>query len=47
MQIISGVDIKAFDKLLASHKELAAHLCKRSSEDQAYDVGTFASGSSK
>lgn len=47
MQIISSVDIRAFDKLLASHKELAAHLCKRSSEDQAYDVGAFAPASKK
>ncbi|KAK2465765.1 hypothetical protein APHAL10511_002309 [Amanita phalloides] len=36
-EIVSNVDIRALDKLLASHKELSAHLCKRSSEDQAYD----------
>ncbi|KAF8621415.1 hypothetical protein AX15_007826 [Amanita polypyramis BW_CC] len=36
-EIVANVDIRAFDKLLASHKELSSHLCKRSSEDQAYD----------
>ncbi|KAF8636245.1 hypothetical protein AX17_003730 [Amanita inopinata Kibby_2008] len=36
-EIVSNVDVNSLERLLASHRELAAHLCKRSSEDQAYD----------
>ncbi|KAG5642305.1 hypothetical protein DXG03_003025 [Asterophora parasitica] len=36
-EIVSSVNIKELDKLLATHKDIAAHLCKRSSEDQACD----------
>jgi len=37
-KILSAVDNKGLDKLLAIHQDVASHLCKRSSEDQAYDV---------
>jgi cohesin loading factor subunit SCC2 len=37
-KILSAVDNKELDKLLAIHQDVASHLCKRSSEDQAYDV---------
>jgi hypothetical protein len=37
-QIVSSVDTRDLGKLLAVHKDVASHLCKRSSEDQAYDV---------
>jgi len=30
--------MKELDKLLLTHRDMASHLCKRSSEDQAYDV---------
>ncbi|TFK39055.1 hypothetical protein BDQ12DRAFT_682942 [Crucibulum laeve] len=36
-EIVASVDIKELDKLLETHKDVASHLCKRSSEDQAYD----------
>ncbi|PFH53278.1 hypothetical protein AMATHDRAFT_73479 [Amanita thiersii Skay4041] len=36
-EILSKLDIKALDRLLLCHRELSSHLCKRSSEDQAYD----------
>jgi cohesin loading factor subunit SCC2 len=39
VQIVSSVDEKALQKFLSVHQEVASHLCKRSSEDQAYDVG--------
>ncbi|KAF9457433.1 hypothetical protein BDZ94DRAFT_1326256 [Collybia nuda] len=35
--IVSAVDLKALNKLLATHRDVASHLCKRSTEDQAYD----------
>ncbi|KAG6899686.1 hypothetical protein C0993_007947 [Termitomyces sp. T159_Od127] len=37
-EIISTVNVKQLDKLLAAHKDIAAHLSKRSSEDQAYGL---------
>lgn len=36
-EIVSNVNLKEFDKLLAVHRDVVSHLCKRSSEDQAYD----------
>jgi len=30
--------VKALDRLLKTHRDIATHLVKRSSEDQAYDV---------
>jgi cohesin loading factor subunit SCC2 len=30
--------VKEFDRLLVTYRDVASHLCKRSSEDQAYDV---------
>ncbi|KAG5653655.1 hypothetical protein H0H81_011615 [Sphagnurus paluster] len=36
-EIVSTLNTKELDKLLGAHKEIAAHLCKRSSEDQACD----------
>ena len=30
--------MKALDRLLKTHRDIATHLVKRSSEDQAYDV---------
>ncbi|KAG6888734.1 hypothetical protein C0995_006386 [Termitomyces sp. Mi166 len=36
-EIISTVNVKQLDKLLVAHKDIAAHLSKRSSEDQACD----------
>jgi cohesin loading factor subunit SCC2 len=38
VQIVSNLDTTALDRLLSSHQDIASHLCKRSSEDQAYDV---------
>ncbi|KAJ7175276.1 sister chromatid cohesion C-terminus-domain-containing protein, partial [Mycena filopes] len=35
--IVSSLDLKRLDRLLASHQDVAAHLAKRSSEEQAYD----------
>lgn len=40
-QIVSAVDLKALNRLLATHRDVASHLCKRASEDQAYDVRYF------
>lgn len=37
-QILNNQDIRAFDRLLKTHRDIATHLVKRSSEDQAYDV---------
>lgn len=31
-------DSKELDKLLTIHQDVASHLCKRSAEDQAFDV---------
>ncbi|KAF9005451.1 hypothetical protein BDQ17DRAFT_1353128 [Cyathus striatus] len=36
-EIVSHIEVKGLDKLLGVHRDVAAHLCKRSSEDQAYD----------
>ncbi|KAJ7457662.1 hypothetical protein B0H11DRAFT_208709 [Mycena galericulata] len=36
-EIVAKLDVKRLERLLASHQEVAAHLSKRSSEDQAYD----------
>ncbi|KAF8073449.1 hypothetical protein FPV67DRAFT_1559883 [Lyophyllum atratum] len=36
-EIVSTVNVRELDKLLAAHRDIAAHLCKRSSEDQACD----------
>ncbi|KAJ7719905.1 sister chromatid cohesion C-terminus-domain-containing protein [Mycena metata] len=35
-EIVSSLDSKRLDRLLASHQDVAAHLAKRSSEEQAY-----------
>jgi cohesin loading factor subunit SCC2 len=40
-QIVSDIDTEELDKLLSAHIDVASHLCKRSSEDQAYDVCFF------
>lgn len=37
-QIVSNQENKALDRLLAAHRDVSSHLCKRSSEDQTYDV---------
>jgi cohesin loading factor subunit SCC2 len=37
-KIFAAINPKELDKLLAVHQDIASHLCKRSSEDQAYDV---------
>uniref|UniRef100_A0A0W0G0I9 Sister chromatid cohesion protein n=1 Tax=Moniliophthora roreri TaxID=221103 RepID=A0A0W0G0I9_MONRR len=37
-EIIKTIDAKEFQHLLAAHQDLAAHLVKRGSEDQAYDT---------
>ncbi|KAJ7211043.1 hypothetical protein B0H12DRAFT_389308 [Mycena haematopus] len=36
-EIVSSLDAKRLDRLLTAHQEVAAHLAKRSSEEQAYD----------
>ncbi|KAJ7164731.1 hypothetical protein C8R43DRAFT_1061973 [Mycena crocata] len=36
-EVVSNLDLKRLEKLLASHQDVAAHLSKRSTEDQAYD----------
>ncbi|KZT11764.1 uncharacterized protein LAESUDRAFT_733751 [Laetiporus sulphureus 93-53] len=36
-QILANISMKQFQKLASAHNDLASHLCKRSSEDQAYD----------
>lgn len=38
LQIISSLDIEALEKLLSTHQDVTSNLCKRSSEDQAFDV---------
>lgn len=37
-KIVDGQDIKAFERLLKAHRDVMAHIARRSSEDQAYDV---------
>ncbi|KAF8968942.1 hypothetical protein BDZ97DRAFT_1797116 [Flammula alnicola] len=37
LKIVSNVALKALNRFLEAHQEVASHLCKRSSEDQAYD----------
>ncbi|KAG6849921.1 hypothetical protein H0H93_003632 [Arthromyces matolae] len=39
--IMSSASLKQLNGLLEAHKDIAAHLCKRSSEDQACDVGVL------
>ncbi|KAJ7081353.1 hypothetical protein B0H15DRAFT_924231 [Mycena belliarum] len=36
-EIVSNLNVKRLDKLLDNHRDVAAHLTKRSTEDQAYD----------
>jgi cohesin loading factor subunit SCC2 len=36
-EIVSSVNIKHLNKFLDAHRDVASHLSKRSSEDQAYD----------
>ncbi|KJA17973.1 hypothetical protein HYPSUDRAFT_205707 [Hypholoma sublateritium FD-334 SS-4] len=36
-EIVSGVNLKYLNRFLEAHKDVASQLCKRSSEDQAYD----------
>ncbi|KII90510.1 hypothetical protein PLICRDRAFT_697054 [Plicaturopsis crispa FD-325 SS-3] len=36
-EMLSSTDVQKFEKLLSTHQDVAAHLCKRSTEDQAYD----------
>ncbi|KAH9480188.1 Protein rad9 [Psilocybe cubensis] len=36
-EIVSNVDLKNLNRFLEAHKSVASHVCKRSSEDQAYD----------
>ncbi|OSD02424.1 hypothetical protein PYCCODRAFT_1410918 [Trametes coccinea BRFM310] len=36
-EIVNGLDTAKFEQLVTAHQELQSHLCKRSSEDQAFD----------
>ncbi|KAI0064180.1 hypothetical protein BV25DRAFT_1934347 [Artomyces pyxidatus] len=36
-EIMSNLSVKALERLVAAHQDIASHLAKRSSEDQAYD----------
>ncbi|KAF8879492.1 hypothetical protein BD779DRAFT_1551796 [Infundibulicybe gibba] len=36
-EAMSSLDMTELDKLLASHRDVASHLCKRATEDQAFD----------
>ncbi|KAJ7366455.1 hypothetical protein DFH08DRAFT_1003444, partial [Mycena albidolilacea] len=36
-ELVTSIDAKRFDRLLAAHQDVAMHLTKRSSEEQAYD----------
>lgn len=38
MKIVASLKSKQLSKFLDAHRDVAAHLTKRSSEDQAYDV---------
>lgn len=38
LQIVDTLDIKELDRYLGAHWDVAAHLGKRATEDQAYDV---------
>jgi cohesin loading factor subunit SCC2 len=38
---VNNQDMKALERLLKAHRDVANHLAKRASEDQAYDVGGF------
>ncbi len=38
VKIVSSVSLRGLNRFLESHQDVASHLCKRSSEDQAYDV---------
>lgn len=35
---MTSQDVKEFTKVMEAHRDVAAHLCKRSFEDQAYEV---------
>ena len=37
-ELVKSTDSKSVDVLLQAHVDVAAHLSKRSSDDQAYDV---------
>jgi cohesin loading factor subunit SCC2 len=37
-KLLTSANVKDLDALLAAHHDLRFHLCKRSSEDQAYEV---------
>jgi hypothetical protein len=41
LKVVSNIDLKGLNKLLEAHRDVASHLCKRSSEDQAYDVSVY------
>ncbi|KAF4617468.1 hypothetical protein D9613_005695 [Agrocybe pediades] len=36
-EIVSSLSLKGLNRFLDAHRDVASHLCKRSSEDQAYD----------
>ncbi|KAF8158512.1 hypothetical protein B0H34DRAFT_797892 [Crassisporium funariophilum] len=36
-EIVSNIDLKGLNRFLDAHRDVASHVCKRSSEDQAYD----------
>ncbi|KAF5337499.1 hypothetical protein D9758_013605 [Tetrapyrgos nigripes] len=36
-EIVKNIDINSLDRLLAAHRDVATHLSKRASDDQAYD----------
>ncbi|KAF8904085.1 hypothetical protein CPB84DRAFT_1773363 [Gymnopilus junonius] len=36
-EIVSNLELKSLNRFLDAHQNVASHLCKRSSEDQAYD----------
>ncbi|RXW23420.1 hypothetical protein EST38_g2453 [Candolleomyces aberdarensis] len=36
-EVVSKLDVKQFSKVMEAHRDVAAHLSKRSLEDQAYD----------
>lgn len=41
VQIVANQDVKALERLLKAHRDIATHLAKRSSEDQAYEVSVL------
>lgn len=38
LKIVAKADDAQLERLIAAHEDVATHLAKRSSEDQAYDV---------